>query len=195
MLEQCSGHCSGIKAHNSASLWVLVEAQLGVGACPCPRVRAGKQRNLAPGRMPGVTALGPAAPAALKHLGPPPAGSRVPSLCHALRRICATSQTALKNRLANGIPTKNKSKNSVEGRLTRHGLPPRPGTVSAGPICVTVPPNFRGTGRGHINRCVTSSATRSRHSRLVLGLTPRKSSRTSQTIPTRPRSSRLVMSS
>jgi hypothetical protein len=46
-----------------------------------------------------------------------------------------------------------------------------------------------------MSECVISSATRSRHSRLVLGLMPMRSWQTSQTIPTRPRSSRSVKSS
>ena len=42
---------------------------------------------------------------------------------------------------------------------------------------------------------VTSSATRSRHSRLDLGLMPKRSWQTSQTIPISPRSSKSVKSS
>ena len=91
-----------------------------------------KQGNLAPGRMPGVTAP---APAALKKLGPPRAGSRVsslvpppaPHLCH--QPNGAQKQAGERN------PSKNPSKNSVEGRLTRDGFAPSsesaPGTVSA----------------------------------------------------------------
>jgi hypothetical protein len=59
-------------------------------------------------------------------LVPPPA----PHLCHQPNR--AQKQTGERN------PTKNPSKNSVEGRLTR-------GTVSAVPICVTDLPSLEPT--------------------------------------------------
>jgi hypothetical protein len=68
--------------------------------------------------------------AAMPSLVPPPA----PHLCHHPNR--AQNQTGERN------PTKNPSKNSGEGRLARHSLPPcpesAPGTVSAVPICVSV---------------------------------------------------------
>jgi len=104
--------------------------------------RAGKQRNLAPGRMPGVTVQESW-----------PAARRI-SYGITCATPCAASVSPTKPRSKASWRTeshkKNPSKNSVEGRLTRHSLPP---LSESAPVANGIPQKkpVKELGRGQID--------------------------------------------